>query len=84
MIDVKDSKSQLIQFNRQLDYGIFGGSAQHEGGIGEEDTSNYVRHSSGGFTKTTKVSDLRAKRLNILKNVCLGIITVLWLTVLFL
>lgn len=43
MIDVKDSKSQLIQFNRQLDYGIFGGSAQYEGGIGEEDTSNYVR-----------------------------------------
>mgnify|MGYP003108823088 CR=1 FL=1 len=43
MIEVKDSKSQLIQFNRQLDYGIFGGSAQYEGGIGEEDTSNYVR-----------------------------------------
>jgi hypothetical protein len=40
---VKDSKSQLIQFNRQLDYGIFGGSAQFEGGIGEEDTSSYVR-----------------------------------------
>jgi hypothetical protein len=43
MVDVKDAKSQLIQFNRQLDYGIFGGSAQYEGGIGEEDTSNYVR-----------------------------------------
>ena len=43
MLDVKDSKSQLIQFNRQLDYGIFGGSAQYEGGIGEEDTSNFVR-----------------------------------------
>jgi len=43
MLDVKDAKSQLIQFNRQLDYGIFGGSAQYEGGIGEEDTSNYVR-----------------------------------------
>jgi len=40
---VKDSKSQLIQFNRQLDYGIFGGSAQFEGGIGEEETSSYVR-----------------------------------------
>jgi len=39
----KDVKSQLHQFNRQLDYGIFGGSAQFEGGIGEEDTSNYVR-----------------------------------------
>lgn len=43
MLEVKDAKSQLIQFNRQLDYGIFGGSAQYEGGIGEEDTSNYVR-----------------------------------------
>jgi len=43
MLDVKDTKSQLIQFNRQLDYGIFGGSAQYEGGIGEEDTSNFVR-----------------------------------------
>lgn len=43
MLQIKDAKSQLIQFNRQLDYGIFGGSAQYEGGIGEEDTSNYVR-----------------------------------------
>jgi hypothetical protein len=43
MLDIKDAKSQLIQFNRQLDYGVFGGSAQYEGGIGEEDTSNYVR-----------------------------------------
>ena len=43
MLSVKDAKSTLIQFNRQLDYGIFGGSAQFEGGIGEEDTSNYVR-----------------------------------------
>ena len=43
LISKKDSKGQLIQFNRQLDYGIFGGSAQYEGGIGEEDTSSYVR-----------------------------------------
>ena len=43
MLSSKDVKSQLHQFNRQLDYGIFGGSAQFEGGIGEEDTSNYVR-----------------------------------------
>jgi len=43
ILKVKDAKSTLIQFNRQLDYGIFGGSAQFEGGIGEEDTSNYVR-----------------------------------------
>jgi len=39
----KEVKSQLYQFNRQLDYGIFGGSAQFEGGVGEEDTSTYVR-----------------------------------------
>lgn len=43
MLPSKDVKSQLHQFNRQLDYGVFGGSAQFEGGIGEEDTSNYVR-----------------------------------------
>lgn len=43
MLSVKDAKSTLVQFNRQLDYGIFGGSAQYEGGIGEEDTSNYNR-----------------------------------------
>lgn len=43
MLNSKSVKSQLHQFNRQLDYGIFGGSAQYEGGIGEEDTSNYVR-----------------------------------------
>jgi len=43
MIPTKDAKSQLHQFNRQLDYGVFGGSAQYEGGIGEEDTSSYVR-----------------------------------------
>jgi hypothetical protein len=42
-LSVKDTKSTLIQFNRQLDYGIFCGSAQYEGGIGEEDTSNYAR-----------------------------------------
>lgn len=43
MLPSKDVKSQLHQFNRQLDYGTFGGSAQYEGGVGEEDTSNYVR-----------------------------------------
>lgn len=43
MLSVKDAKGQLVQFNRQLDYGIFGGSAQYEGGIGEEDTSTFIR-----------------------------------------
>jgi hypothetical protein len=42
-LSVKDAKSQLVQFNRQLSYGTFGGSAQYEGGIGEEDTSDFVR-----------------------------------------
>lgn len=42
-LQIKDAKSQLVQFNRQLDYGTFGGSAQYEGGVGEEDTSSYVR-----------------------------------------
>ena len=42
-LSVKEAKGQLIQFNRQLDYGIFGGSAQYEGGIGEEDTSSFAR-----------------------------------------
>jgi len=43
IVGAKDCKSQLYQFDRQLDYGIFGGSAQYEGGIGEEDTSSFVR-----------------------------------------
>lgn len=42
-LKVKDCKSQLVQFNRQLDYGIFGGSAQFEGAVGEENTSQYSR-----------------------------------------
>jgi len=37
------AKSTLVQFDRQLDYGIFGGSAQYEGGVGEDETSNFVR-----------------------------------------
>lgn len=43
LVPKSSKKSTLFQFNRQLDYGIFGGSAQYEGGIGEEDTSNFVR-----------------------------------------
>lgn len=43
MLSKKSAKSTLVQYNRQLDYGIFGGSAQYEGGIGEEDTSSIVR-----------------------------------------
>ncbi len=36
-------KGQLVQFNRQLSYGNFGGSAQSEGQVGQEETSDFVR-----------------------------------------
>jgi hypothetical protein len=40
---VESCKSTLAQFDRQLSYGIFGGSAQLEGHVGQEETSDYVR-----------------------------------------
>jgi hypothetical protein len=43
MVDSRPAKSTLWQFNRQLSYGIFGGSAQLEGNVGEEEISDYVR-----------------------------------------
>ncbi len=43
MLKVESCKSMLAQFNRQLSYGSFGGSAQMEGNIGQEETSDYVR-----------------------------------------
>jgi len=43
MLQVKPSKGTLVQFNRQLSYGTFGGSAQLEGGVGSEDVSDFVR-----------------------------------------
>jgi hypothetical protein len=43
MIETESCKSTLAQFNRQLSYGMFGGSAQLEGNIGQEETSDYVR-----------------------------------------
>lgn len=43
MIRVEPCKGQLVQFNRQLSYGIFGGSALPEGAVGVEETSEYVR-----------------------------------------
>ena len=42
-IDVSSSKSVLAQFDRQLSYGTFGGSARTEGKLGSEQTSDYVR-----------------------------------------
>jgi len=43
MVKVESCKSTLAQFDRQLSYGIFGGSAQLEGAIGQEETSDFVR-----------------------------------------
>jgi len=43
MLKVDSCKSTLAQFDRQLSYGVFGGSAQLEGQVGQEETSDYVR-----------------------------------------
>lgn len=43
MLDTESVKSMLSQYNRQLSYGMFGGSAQIEGFVGQEQTSDYVR-----------------------------------------
>ena len=43
MFTVRKSKSLLIQFNRQLSYGRFGGSAQREGAVGDVDVGDYIR-----------------------------------------
>lgn len=43
MIETESVKSTLAQFDRQLSYGVFGGSAVGEGGVGQEETSDYVR-----------------------------------------
>jgi len=43
MLKVTPCKSTLAQFDRQLDYGSFGGSAQIEGAVGQEETSSFVR-----------------------------------------
>jgi hypothetical protein len=43
MLKVTPCKSTLAQFDRQLSYGILGGSAQIEGAVGQEETSDFVR-----------------------------------------
>lgn len=43
LLKVDGCKSNLSQFDRQLSYGGFGGSAQLEGNIGQENTGDYVR-----------------------------------------
>src|ERR1700677_4411941 len=42
-IKIEDCKQTLAQWDRQLSYGIFGGSAQLEGNVGQEETSDFVR-----------------------------------------
>lgn len=42
-VKVEKAKGQLIQFNRQLSYGTFGGTAVSEGLIGQEDTLDVIR-----------------------------------------
>lgn len=43
LLKVESCKSTLAQFDRQLSYGQFGGSAQLEGNIGQEENGDYVR-----------------------------------------
>lgn len=43
MFSSRKAKSLLIQFNRQLSYGRFGGSAQREGSVGDVDVGDYIR-----------------------------------------
>ena len=42
-VKVSKTKGQLVQFNRTLSYGVFGGSAQLEGQVGQEETSDIIR-----------------------------------------
>lgn len=42
-LSVESCKSTLSQFDRQLSYGQFGGSAQLEGHVGQDQTSDFVR-----------------------------------------
>ncbi len=43
LLKVESCKSTLAQFDRQLSYGQFGGSAQLEGAVGQEENSDFVR-----------------------------------------
>jgi len=43
LLKVKPIKATTAQFDRQLSYGIFGGSAVIEGAIGQEEVSSFVR-----------------------------------------
>lgn len=43
LFGIKKAKSLLVQFNRQLSYGRFGGSAQREGAVGDVNVGDYIR-----------------------------------------
>jgi len=43
LFSIKKAKSLLVQFNRQLSYGRFGGSAQREGAVGALNVGDYIR-----------------------------------------
>jgi hypothetical protein len=43
LLKAESCKSTLAQFDRQLSYGMFGGAAQFEGNIGQEETDDFVR-----------------------------------------
>jgi hypothetical protein len=43
MVKTSPAKSTLVQFDRQLSYGGFGGSAMIEGAVGQEFTDDFVR-----------------------------------------
>ncbi len=43
LLESESCKSTLAQFDRQLSYGVFGGSAQIEGAVGQEEVSDFVR-----------------------------------------
>lgn len=42
LFPVKKAKNTLVRFRRQLSYGEFGGSAQIEGAVGQEEVGDYV------------------------------------------
>jgi hypothetical protein len=58
MIKTESCKSTLAQFDRQLSYGQWGGAAQFEGNVGQEDTSDYVRVTvpMAFYSKTRRVT----------------------------
>lgn len=62
-VGTQSYKAVTIQFTRQLSYGIMGGSAQLEGNVGSEETSEYARITVpmayySHFRRTTDASNM--------------------------